>query len=90
LRGPFTPGTETDRGGKRRKKNGGYKGGKQSTRTKEDKRRLMAEVQGKGKGSTTNEELERNRRKTGKDKRSGIDDNEVQEKQTGPFPKEPD
>ena len=78
--------TETDRGGKRRKKNGGDKGGKQS---KEDKRRRRAEVLGKG--STRNDELERDRRKIGKDKRSSsIDDNEVQEKQTGPFPKEPD
>ena len=81
--------TETDRGGKRHKKNGGDKGGKQSTRTKEDNRRRKAE--GLGEESTRNDELERNRRKTSRDKRSSsIEDNEVREKQTGPIPKEPD
>ena len=94
--------TENDRRGKRRKTNGGYKGGKQGTRTNEEEQRKdstrkgeartersrqMAEVQGKE--STINGEVGRSRH-AGKDKRSSIEDIEVQEKQTGPIPKEPD
>ena len=95
--------TENDRRGKRRKTNGGYKGGKQGTRTNEEEQRKdstrkgaartersrqKAEVQGKE--SMTNGELGRSRQSAGKDKRSSIEDIEVQEKQTGPIPKEPD
>lgn len=95
--------TENDRRGKRRKTNGGYKGGKQGTRTNEEEQRKdstrkgaartersrqKAEVQRKE--STINGELGRSRQSAGKDKRSSIEDIEVQEKQTGPIPKEPD
>ena len=95
--------SENDRRGKRRKTKGGYKGGKQGTRTNEEEQRKdstrkgevrtersrqMAEAQGKE--STINGELGRSRQNAGKDKRSSIEDIEVQEKQTGPIPKEPD
>ena len=64
---------------------------KEENRALEQKKIKERKVEVLGEESTINEELERNRRKTSKDKRSSsIEDNEVREKQTGPIPKEPD
>ena len=98
--------TENDRRGKRRKTNGGYKGGKQGTRTNKEEQsekstlnrplvRRMQDKEAQRMVSTINETTVRQtQNKNGKDvqkdkydKRSSI---EVQEKQTGPIPKEPD
>ena len=95
--------TENDRRGKRRKTNGGHKGGKQDTRTNKAEQsekstlngplvRRMQDKETQRMVSTTNETMVRqtqnkNGKKNKNDKRSSI---EVQEKQTGPIPKEPD
>ena len=98
--------TENDRRGKRRKTNGGYKGGKQGTRTNKAEQsgestsngplvRRSQDKEAQRMVSTINETMVRqtqekngkNDKKVKNDKRSSI---EVQEKQTGQIPKEPD
>ena len=76
------------------------KGGKQGTRTNKEEQsgkstlngplvRRMQDKEVQRRASTINGEVGRSRH-AGKDKRSSIEDIEVQEKQTGPIPKEPD